>query len=168
MSLLLVIGVADALAQCGMGPRKHLFFEHRSRGDWLLEQQGIEDEHLQCGLGLQQWRKTERHRKPGICRQPLQAGRAKSYLHNIGLAGGLGYTFLKQKKFQLQVVGKAGSTIGNADWKNNYYDASLRVSPVRKDGGLRPVLGVGYRYANSHNADFCDHGFVYGTIAFMF
>ncbi len=25
MSLLLVIGVADALAQCGMGPRKHLF-----------------------------------------------------------------------------------------------------------------------------------------------
>ena len=25
MSLLLVIEVADALAQCGMGPRKHLF-----------------------------------------------------------------------------------------------------------------------------------------------
>ena len=25
LSLLLVIGVADALAQCGMGPRKHLF-----------------------------------------------------------------------------------------------------------------------------------------------
>lgn len=36
---------------------------------------------------------------------------AKSYLNNIGLAGGLGYTFLKQKNYQLRVVGKVGSTI---------------------------------------------------------
>ncbi len=92
---------------------------------------------------------------------------AKSYLNNVGLAGGLGYAFLKQKNYQLRVVGKAESTIGNADWKNNYYDASLRISPVHKNGGSHLVLGVGYRYANSHNTSFCDHGFVYGTIGFV-
>ena len=151
-----------------MGPRKHLFLNIGVGATGSLSNKGMRMNAYNVDLDFNKGGRLSVIGSLEFADNHYKQDGAKSYLHNIGLAGGLGYTFLKQKKFQLQVVGKAGSTIGNADWKNNYYDASLRVSPVRKNGGLRPVLGVGYRYANSHNADFCDHGFVYGTIAFMF
>lgn len=167
-ALLLVIGAANAFAQCGMGPRKHLFMNIGVGATGSLGNKGMRMNAYNVDLDFNMGGRLSVIGSLEFADNHYKQDGAKLYLHNIGLAGGLGYTFLKQKNYQLRVVGKAGSTIGNADWKNNYYDASLRVSPASKDGVLRPILGVGYRYANSHNADFCDHGFVYGTIGFVF
>ena len=165
--LLLVAGATSAYPQCGMGPRKQLAMNIGLGATGSLNNKGMRMNTYNVDLNFSTGGKLSVIGSLEFADNHYKQDGAKLYMHNMGLAGGLGYIFLKQKDFQLQVVGKAGSTIGNADWKNNYYNASLRFIPGHKCGGSHILVGLGYRYANSHNANFSDHGFAYGTIGIV-
>ncbi len=164
LALLLIIGAANAYSQCGTGPRKQLFMTISLGTNGSLVNKGMRMNAYNVDLNF-----STGGRLSAICSfefadNHYKQDGAKLYLHNTGLAGGLSYTLVKKAEYKLQVVGKAGGTIGSADWKNNFYDASIRLAPGTKIGCSSLILGVGYRYAHSHTADVCDHGFVYGTV----
>lgn len=96
----------------------------------------------------------------------LNTDDVKTYFSNTGLAGGLAYQFVKNAKSYWQVKAKVGSTIGNADWKNTFYDASVSFAPQIGKSSSHGVLSVGYRYAHSRTDAVGHHNFVYLSLGF--
>ena len=165
-ALLIITGAVNTYSQCGIGPRKQLAMTIDLGAIGSLSNKGMRMNAYNVDLNFSTGGKLSVIGSFEFADIQLKQDGVKSYLHNMGLAGGLSYRFLTQKHFQLQALGKAGSSIGHADWKNNYYDVSLRLIPTKNTSGSHVLLGLGYRYVNSHENTFANHGFVYASIGF--
>lgn len=84
------------------------------------------------------------------------------------LFGGKGYTQPAQAKDALELQFTAGGSVGKMDWKQNYYDFGLLYTTRHRLSICTPILGLGYRYVNSHAAGMKNYGGVYATIGMRF
>ena len=84
------------------------------------------------------------------------------------LFGGKGYTKPAQAKDALELQFTAGGSVGKMDWKQNYYDFGLLYTTRHRLSICTPILGLGYRYVNSHAAGMKNYGGVYATIGMRF
>ncbi len=90
----------------------------------------------------------------------------KAYFANTGLAGGLSYKIIKKGNGFWGVKAKMGSTIGNVDWKNTFYDVSTNFAPNSGHKSSYLSLGIGYRYVHSREDGIGHHNFVYFSLGF--
>ncbi|MBQ6193262.1 MAG: hypothetical protein IJK43_02345 [Prevotella sp.] len=77
---------------------------------------------------------------------------------NLGIA--LGYSLLKKEENDFSFLNNidirvnAGTTVGHTDWKYLYYGAELKLG-FRKNN--TPIIGIGYRYIDSHTETIDDY-----------
>lgn len=89
------------------------------------------------------------------------------YTKSATLGGGLGYTLWRQGNLDIDLRASAGSSIGNADWKQTVYDAGITFRIGRRSG-IKALVGLGFRHASSRTAGIGTYNGFYGSIGFGF
>lgn len=84
----------------------------------------------------------------------------KSYEMATQLGLGLGYSPLHTSRYQLEIIAKAGSSLGGT-WQFMYYDAGVRFGLSNSI-----YLGVGIRYYSCYGGGFGNYCNYYGAIGF--
>lgn len=88
----------------------------------------------------------------------------KGYQTAPQLGGGIGYSLLYTDRYQLEIVGCVGSTLGSLDnnsWEYMYYDCGLRFGLVD-----RCYIGIGVRDFNCYKGGFDNHCVFYAALGF--
>lgn len=89
------------------------------------------------------------------------------YTKSATLGGGLGYTLWRHSNIDIDLRASAGSSIGNADWKQTVYDAGITFRIGRRSG-IKALVGLGFRHASSRTAGIGTYNGFYGTVGFGF
>lgn len=105
-------------------------------------------------------------------------GDAKTYFSGTSLGGGLGFKLwndanepiaLDLRLSALTSLGGTNKYLGGESWKRTNYDASLVMYlNSNKKHYFTPILGLGYRYTDSHTIGIKNMGNLYATIGFRF
>lgn len=91
----------------------------------------------------------------------------QNYTKSATLGGGLGYTVWRQEGVDVDLRAAAGSSIGNADWKQTVYDAGMTFRIGRRSG-FKFLVGISFRHASSRTAGIGTYNGFYGTLGFGF
>lgn len=82
----------------------------------------------------------------------------KNYETATQLGLGAGYSPINDKRIQLEIAGKLGTTLGGS-WQYMYYDLGVRLGLPR-----RIYVGVGVRYYDCYGGQFPNYCTLYGLL----
>lgn len=94
----------------------------------------------------------------------------RTFERGTNLGGGLAFSLTNPVKspealdLQLSVT----NSVGNADWKNTTYGASLLFYRNYAQHHVAPFIGLGYQYAVSHSSGITNFSGMTGTIGIRF
>lgn len=163
-SLFIALITQVASAQCRIGPPRELSMGIELTTNYSLKTHGMQYNMVQTDLTFGTGGRLNVLGSIELADYHLY----DTHLSSTGIGGGLSYTLFKNNENRLLLAAKAGSTIGNADWKYTYYDASLRLQPRFGKSASHGIIAIGYRYADSHTAGIRNRGFVYASLGVRF
>lgn len=94
----------------------------------------------------------------------LHSGDAKTYIKGNHLGVGAGYTIFDGKG-SWDFRGSWSHSVGNVDWKQNVWDASIQWAPRTT---FSPTFSLGFRHINSQIPGMPNFNVIYGTLGIRF
>lgn len=104
----------------------------------------------------------------------LKKDNNRDYFKAYNFGGGIGFSFLKNtidqtdKESSIDVKTSITTSLGNADWKNTAYSVGLYFRRGYSCTNIKPYIGIGYKFINSHAEDLSDHSSAFLTIGLRY